>query len=110
MYKMTSNRRLLSRNLVEDYKSMSDLFPDESILNIEVKEEYPNWCMYFDRAANVHGSGINAILVSSAGAHFLVAKKLRFSCTNNTAEYTTRKIGNTMKYTDSNMPVDKSNK
>lgn len=45
----------LAKNLVEDYKPMTDFLSDEPILNIEVDEEYPSWCMYFDRAFNVNG-------------------------------------------------------
>lgn len=66
---------------------MTDLFPDESILNIETEEEYPNRHMCFDGAVNVHGNGIKAILISPAGAHFPMAIKLRFPCTNNIVKY-----------------------
>lgn len=51
---------------------MTDLFPDESILNIESEEEHTNWQMYFDAAVNIHGNGIGAVLVSPTGTHFLV--------------------------------------
>lgn len=43
--------------------------------------------MYFDGLVNVHGNGIGAVLISSAGAHFPVATQLKFFCTNNTREY-----------------------
>lgn len=49
---------------------MTDLFPDELILNIEPKEDQPNWRVYFDGAVNVRGIGIGAILVSPAGVHY----------------------------------------
>lgn len=38
----------LAGNLVEGYQPMTSLFPDESILNIELKEEHSIKCMYFD--------------------------------------------------------------
>ncbi|XP_070026703.1 uncharacterized protein [Nicotiana sylvestris] len=43
--------------------------------------------MFFDGAANFKGVGIGAVLVSETGQHYLVSTKLRFSCTNNMAEY-----------------------
>lgn len=57
---------------MEGYHPMTDLFPDESILNIESEEEHTNWQMYFDAAVNIHGNGIGAVLVSPTGTHFLV--------------------------------------
>lgn len=77
----------LAENPVEGFQPMMDLFPDESILNIESEEENTEWRMYFDGAVNIHGSGIWAVLVSPTGAHYPVAVKLRFPCTNNMAEY-----------------------
>lgn len=38
---------------------------------------------------NVHGYGSGVILISPTRAHYLVAMKLRFSYTNNMAEYET---------------------
>ena len=43
--------------------------------------------MYFDGAANVHGCGIGAVLVSPEGNRFLTSGKLEFPYTNNIAEY-----------------------
>ncbi|XP_070040522.1 uncharacterized protein [Nicotiana tomentosiformis] len=37
--------------------------------------------------ANVKGLGIEAVLVSEIGQHYLISAKLRFSCTNNMTEY-----------------------
>ena len=45
------------------------------------------WKLYFDRAVNVKGVGIEAVLVSPTGHHHLATARLRFFCTNNTAEY-----------------------
>lgn len=56
-------------------------------MNIEKEKGHPNWRVYFDGTINVHGSEIRAILISLAGAHFPMAFKLRFLCTNNMAEY-----------------------
>ncbi|XP_070019542.1 uncharacterized protein [Nicotiana sylvestris] len=43
--------------------------------------------MFFDGAANFKGEGIGVVLVSETGQHHLVSVKLKFSCTNNMAEY-----------------------
>lgn len=51
---------------------MTDLVPDELMLNIEVEEDQPNWRMYFDGTVNVPRSGIVAILISPIGAHYPV--------------------------------------
>lgn len=49
---------------------MINLSPDESILNIETKEEHPNWLMYFGGAVDVHKNELGAILISLAGKIF----------------------------------------
>lgn len=77
----------LVENPIEGYQAMTDLFPDESILSNELEEEHPKWRMYFDGAINIQGSGIRAVLISPTGAHYPVAIKLRFPCTNNMTEY-----------------------
>lgn len=43
--------------------------------------------MFFDGAANMHGSGVGAVLISLDRKQFLVAVKLEFDCTNNMTEY-----------------------
>lgn len=35
----------------------------------------------------MHGSGIGAVLISPTAAHYPLAIKLRFPCTNNITEY-----------------------
>lgn len=50
-------------------------FPDETILNTEMEEEHRNCRMYFNRALNVYGNKIGAIMVPPIGAHFSVAIK-----------------------------------
>ena len=45
------------------------------------------WKLYFDGAVNVKGVGIGAVLVSPTGHHHPATARLRFFCTNNTAEY-----------------------
>lgn len=42
--------------------------------------------MYFDGAVNIHGNEIGAILISQADAHYPMAVKLMFPCTNNRVE------------------------
>ena len=43
--------------------------------------------MYFDGAANMHGSGVGAVLISPDRKQLPVVVKLEFDCTNNMAEY-----------------------
>ncbi|XP_075086399.1 uncharacterized protein LOC142169091 [Nicotiana tabacum] len=45
------------------------------------------WKMFFDGVVNTKGVGIGAILISPTGQHYLATARLRFFCTNNTAEY-----------------------
>ncbi|XP_047261146.1 uncharacterized protein LOC107869086, partial [Capsicum annuum] len=45
------------------------------------------WKLYFDGAVNVKRVGIGAVLVSPTGHHHPATARLRFFCTNNTAEY-----------------------
>lgn len=49
---------------------MTDFFPDESILNIEAKDEYLSWGMYFDGVVNVHENRIDDVLIFAKGSHF----------------------------------------
>lgn len=56
----------LAENSVEGYQPMTNLFPDESIPNIEPEEKNFNWCMHYDGAVNIHGNKIRAILISPA--------------------------------------------
>lgn len=77
----------LAENPMEGFQPMTNLFPDECILNIESEEENTDWRKNFDGAVNIHGNGIGVVLVSPTGAHYPVAVKLRFPCTNNMAEY-----------------------
>ncbi|XP_052484864.1 uncharacterized protein LOC128039960 [Gossypium raimondii] len=51
------------------------------------------WKLNFDRASNVVGNGIGAVLVSPSGYHYPVASKLDFDCINNMAEYEACIIG-----------------
>ena len=43
--------------------------------------------MYLDRASNVLGRGVGAILISPKGNHCPFTTKLSFDCTNNVAKY-----------------------
>lgn len=56
-------------------------------MNIEPEEEHSSWGMYFDGTINIHENRIRAILIFPAGADYPMLIKLRFSCTNNMAEY-----------------------
>ncbi|XP_070045508.1 uncharacterized protein [Nicotiana tomentosiformis] len=43
--------------------------------------------MFFDGSANSKGVRIGAVLISESGQHYPASVKIRFSCTNNMAEY-----------------------
>jgi len=58
-----------------------------SFIGEDITEAYDGWSMFFDGAANFKGVGIGAVLVSKTGQHYLVSANLRFSYTNNMAEY-----------------------
>ncbi|XP_070015807.1 uncharacterized protein [Nicotiana sylvestris] len=80
----------LAENPVDgEYESLKMYFPEEEVLFIgeDIAESYDSWMMYFDRASNFKGLGIGVVLVSETGQHYPVSTKLRFSCTNNMAEY-----------------------
>ncbi|XP_070055138.1 uncharacterized protein [Nicotiana tomentosiformis] len=79
----------LAENPVDDeYQPLSTYFPDEEVNSVEVIPEDTNaWKMFFDGAVNAKGVGIGAILVSPTGHHYPATARLRFFCTNNTAEY-----------------------
>ena len=60
------------------------------ILVTEVDEEkFPTskWKMYFNGAANEHGCGIGAVLISPEGDQYPASARLTFPYTNNIAEY-----------------------
>ncbi|XP_070024879.1 uncharacterized protein [Nicotiana sylvestris] len=80
----------LAENPVDgEYEPLKTYFPNEEVLFIEedIAESFDGWRMFFDGAANVKGVGIGVVLVSKTGQHYPVSAKLRFPCTNNTAEY-----------------------
>lgn len=63
---------------------MTDVFLDESVLKIEAEEEHPLGAYVLMEQWTFM---IRAIIISSLGAHFSMAAKLRFPCTNNMAKY-----------------------
>ncbi|XP_070014732.1 uncharacterized protein [Nicotiana sylvestris] len=73
----------------DEYMSLNTYFPDEEVNSIEevVPDDHPIWKIYFDGAINIKGVGIRAILISPIGHHYPATARLRFFCTNNTAEY-----------------------
>ncbi|XP_070002247.1 uncharacterized protein [Nicotiana sylvestris] len=80
----------LAENPVDDeYRPLSTYFLDEEVNSIEevVSDDHPVWKMYFDGAINIKGVGIGEILISPIGHHYPATARLRFFCTNNTAEY-----------------------
>ncbi|XP_070026392.1 uncharacterized protein [Nicotiana sylvestris] len=56
-------------------------------LREDIAESYEGWRMSFDRAENFKEVGIGAVLISETGQHYPVSARLKFSCTNNMAEY-----------------------
>ncbi|XP_070046969.1 uncharacterized protein [Nicotiana tomentosiformis] len=82
--------RSFGRNPVDgEYEPLKTYFPDEevSFAGEDITEAYDGWRMFFDGAANFKGVGIGAVLVSETSQHYPVSAKLKFSCTNNMAEY-----------------------
>ncbi|XP_054811516.1 uncharacterized protein LOC129312805 [Prosopis cineraria] len=82
----------LADNPLGDDQPLDFQFPDEVICTTEEgcgegNNEEREWEMYFDGAANMHGNGVGAVIVSPEGKQFPVAIKLEFDCTNNIAEY-----------------------
>ncbi|XP_073152772.1 uncharacterized protein [Henckelia pumila] len=63
---------------------LSNEFPDEDVLVIEVK---PPWKMYFDGASNKERAGAGVIFVTSDGEVFPYSFTLTQNCSNNVAEY-----------------------
>ncbi|XP_070008629.1 uncharacterized protein [Nicotiana sylvestris] len=72
-----------------EYEPLKMYFPDEEVFFVGeyITETYDGCRMFFDGEANFKGVGIGAVLVSKIGQHYPVSTKLRFSCTNNMAEY-----------------------
>ncbi|XP_070010493.1 uncharacterized protein [Nicotiana sylvestris] len=79
----------LAENPVDDeYQPLSTYLPDEEVNSVEATSKDTNaWKMFFDGAVNAKGVGIGAILISPTGQHYRATARLRFFCTNNTAEY-----------------------
>ncbi|XP_070045632.1 uncharacterized protein [Nicotiana tomentosiformis] len=80
----------MAENPVEgEYEPLKMYFPDEdvSFVGEDITEAYDGRRMFFDGAENFKGVGIRAFLVSKTGQHYPVSAKLRFSCTNNMAEF-----------------------
>ncbi|XP_054821799.1 uncharacterized protein LOC129320397 [Prosopis cineraria] len=81
-----------ANNPLRDDQLLDFKFPDEGICTAEEdcdegNDEKQEWEMYFDGAANMHGNGVGAVIVSLEGKQFPVAIKLEFDCTNNIVEY-----------------------
>ena len=66
---------------IEEEKDCS--FPDEGVM--EITEDI--WIMYFNGVANQNSYRVGIILIAHRGAHTSLAIKIKFTSTNNTAEY-----------------------
>ncbi|XP_070047264.1 uncharacterized protein [Nicotiana tomentosiformis] len=78
-----------------EYEPLKTYFPDEevSFVGEDIAEAYDGWRMIFDGAENFKGVIIGVVLVSETGQNYPVSVKLRFSCTNNMAEYEASILG-----------------
>ncbi|XP_070040019.1 uncharacterized protein [Nicotiana tomentosiformis] len=80
----------MAENPVDDeYESLNTYFPDEEVNLVEeaVEDDNQIWKLYFDGVVNIKGVGIGQILVSPTRQHYPSLARIRFFCTNNTAEY-----------------------
>ncbi|XP_070025113.1 uncharacterized protein [Nicotiana sylvestris] len=79
----------LAENPVHDeYQRLNTYFPDEEVNLVgAISEDIDAWKMFFDGEVNAKGVGIGAILISPTYHHYPATARLRFFCTNNTAEY-----------------------
>ncbi|XP_070005529.1 uncharacterized protein [Nicotiana sylvestris] len=81
----------------DEYQPLSTYFLEEEVNSVEIILEDTNtWKMFFDGAVNAKGVGIGEILISPTGQHYPVTARLRFFCTNNTAEYKAFSMGMNM--------------
>lgn len=73
----------LADNPLPDYEPMQTYFPDEEVMfaTEEEPEEYPDWRLFFDGAANVFGNGVGAVLVSPQGTQLPISVKLFLALT-----------------------------
>ncbi|XP_070010252.1 uncharacterized protein [Nicotiana sylvestris] len=79
----------LAENPIDnEYQPLRTYFPGEEVNSVEaISEDTHAWKIFFDGAVNAKGVGIGAILISPKGQHYPATARLRFFCTNNTAEY-----------------------
>jgi ribonuclease HI len=55
---------------------------------VETKKGDPDmWTLFFDGSKYLEGAGVGCILKDMKGRKMLIACRLEFQCTNNTAEY-----------------------
>ena len=84
-------RKTIKGSVVSDFcfenpierKDGREDFLDQDILDIELEA----WKMYFDRAVNQYGNGIEVLLITLDRSHVPLVVKLDFKATNNMAEY-----------------------
>ena len=55
--------------------------------SIDVTLESIFWTLYFDGSNCLEGAGARSILIDPQGNQHLMASRLEFTCTNNSAEY-----------------------
>jgi hypothetical protein len=61
--------------------------PTTSIQQSHVPDGNQIWSLYFDGSKSKEGAGAGCIIINPAGNKTLMACRLEFECTNNTAEY-----------------------
>ena len=80
----------LMGQLLNDPEFSESFFPDKDVMALEPQldsVEPWRWKLYFDRATNSTGNGVEAVLVSPKGQQIPLSVKLNFDCTNNVTEY-----------------------
>ncbi|RDX82476.1 hypothetical protein CR513_36715, partial [Mucuna pruriens] len=78
----------LAHHPISDYQPLLHEFSDEHIMIVaKTESKLSKWKMWLDRASNLLGNGIGAILALPKGQCFPFLTRLGFDCTNNMTEY-----------------------
>ncbi|RDX73065.1 Retrovirus-related Pol polyprotein from transposon 17.6, partial [Mucuna pruriens] len=89
----------LARHPLDECHPLSHEFLGKHILMAEESKfeaEVEGWKLWFDRASNLLGNKIGAVLPSPSSQYFPFWARLGFDCTNNMAEYEACAMGITM--------------
>ena len=87
----------LADRVIKDYEPVKFDFSDEDLMAIMQIEDEPKkencWKLYFDRASNALGHGIDVILITLNEEYCPFTARLDFDYTNNVAEYEAYAMG-----------------